>query len=159
MNILKHITSTFKVLSVLILLNGCQGDFVFVDSLSFDESIWGHNQPVQWKVEIDDTINSHNISLFVRNDLDFPYSNIYFFTSIIYDDSVFLSDTSQYLIADKYGRWLGRGLGNIKDNYFLLEDGIVFPQKGQYIINVAHGMRTDFLQGIRELGIKIKKNS
>jgi len=156
MKIFKYIISIVCMWSVLFLLNGCQRDCLFVDSFSFDKAKWNYNQPVIWEVDVEDTINTHHLSLFMRNNLEYPYSNIYFFTSIIYNDSVFLSDTSQYLIADKYGRWLGRGFGGLKDNYFLMKENVVFPKRGKYTIRVTHGMRADDLQGVEDLGIKIK---
>ena len=33
---------------------------------------------------------------------------------------------------------------------------MVFPKRGKYTIRVTHGMRADNLQGVEDLGIKIK---
>ena len=41
-------------------------------------------------------------------------------------------DTVEYKISDKYGKWLGRGLGNMKDNYLIFNQNMMFNKEGVY---------------------------
>ena len=107
---------------------------------------------------IDNTRKPYNLSLFFRNTLDYSYRNIYFFVEISYGDNVFLYDTLQYSITNKYGQWLGGVMGYKKDNYFDFKENVIFQNKGQYRFTIKHGMREDQLIGTSELGFKIQTN-
>ena len=75
-------------------------------------------------------------------------------TSVI--SAVGIFDTLEFKIYDSWGKCLGSGPSGIKTfeknyqkNYPL--------SKGSYLLNIIHGMRTDSLQGMKDIGFKIKK--
>jgi gliding motility-associated lipoprotein GldH len=100
----------------------------------------------------------HNVSLFFRNKINYPYRNIYILLDILHNNDVIKTDTLQYEITDKYGRWYGRGIGDTKDNYFLFEQNLEFQNVGVYTFNITHGMRNNPLLGCDKIGLKISEN-
>ncbi|MCD4665822.1 MAG: gliding motility lipoprotein GldH, partial [Bacteroidales bacterium] len=55
------------------------------------------------------------------------------------------------------GRWIGKGIGKIKENRILINRGVVFPIDGLYEINLEQAMREAELKGIADIGIRIEK--
>ena len=113
---------------------------------------------IQFTYNVDNTDTKYDVSLFLRNNLDYSYRNIYMFVEILHLNNIVITDTIQYAITDKYGRWYGRGMGDTKDNYFLFERNMNFPQTGAYTFNITHGMRTNPLLGCNRIGLKISEN-
>ena len=125
---------------------------------SFQNNYWNISDSVDLFFNIPDTSETYDISFFFRNTLDYPYRNLYLLTNIHFLDSMIRKDTVQYAIADKYGRWLGGGPGNTRDNYFLFKENTRFYKTGEYKITLIHGMRNKQLIGCNKIGFKIKKH-
>ena len=104
------------VIPVLIssILTSCIGSNV----IRFDKEIlngWDLEESI--KFEISDTINfSSNISFHVRNDNDYPFSNIFLIASLKSNQKVYETDTLEYMMANNKGEWLGKGFSSIKES-------------------------------------------
>ena len=123
---------------------------------SFVDNNWHFEDSIVFVCDIKHK-KSHNLELFFRNTLDYPYRNLYLFVEIHHNQDILKIDTLQYPITDKYGKWLGRGLGKTRDNYFL-EELIIFNNPGQYKFILTHGMRENPLIGSNTVGMKITLN-
>ena len=91
----------------------------------------------------------------VRHTTDYKYSNLYLFIESIFPDSTKARDTLELILANRDGRWLGNGLGKIKENRILLNNNVAFPDTGNYTVTLEQGMRESELNGISDIGIKI----
>ena len=134
------------------ILFGCDKSNSFTHS--FDANHWNCEDSIVFNYNIDDFEKNYNVELFFRNNLDYPYRNLYLFLEIHYFDSIIRRDTLQYPITDKYGKWLGRGMGKTRDNYFL-ENMMALEGGGEYKFIITHGMRTNPLIGTNNIGVKI----
>lgn len=67
------------------------------------------------------------------------------------------SDTLQILLAESSGKWIGSGMGKIKECRVMLQDRIRFPESGTYSFCIEQAMRTQTLKGIEDIGIRIEK--
>ena len=137
------------------LLFSCQRDQSFI--YDFTDGSWSYHSPVKFTFNIQDSVSAYNSYLFFRNNINYEYQNIYFLIETMHLGQRINLDTVEYVIADKFGRWKGRGIGQTKDNYFILNEDVVF-NKGDYDIIIRHGMRKDLLIGANKLGFKITKN-
>jgi len=122
-----------------------------------EKKVWEKNDTVSFNFYYakDDAIS---LDVFFRiNEHYNQYSNLFLFCELIntysYDTIV---DTLEFQIYDSWGESLGSGPSSIKTfeinykkNYSLM--------KGDYLLNIIHGMRTDSLQGFEDIGFKIKK--
>ncbi len=120
---------------------------------SFIDNNWHFEDSVVFTCSVEH-IKNHNLELFFRNTLEYPYRNLYLFVEVHHQQNIIKMDTLQYPITDKYGRWLGRGFGKTRDNYFL-EELTVFEKTGEYKFIFTHGMRINPLIGSNSLGMKI----
>jgi gliding motility-associated lipoprotein GldH len=119
--------------------------------------LWNIDSTANFKISVSDTLSVFNIYLNLRNTSSYPNSNLYLFIHTTSPGGASLRDTMECILADKRGRWLGKGFGKIRDNQLPYKRNIRFPEQGIYSINIQHGMRTNNLQGISSVGIRVEK--
>ncbi|MBI9034610.1 MAG: gliding motility lipoprotein GldH [Bacteroidales bacterium] len=150
-------TAWLWILGMILTTWACDSNHMYDDSLSVPETGWHKDNLIQFKVEVPDTTSPYNFFLNLRNNTDYNYSNAFFFLKTTYPSGQLARDTIQIIVADHRGKWLGKGFGRIKDQQIQLRKEMTFPQQGLYIFEIQHGMRTDTLFGIEDVGIRIEK--
>ena len=153
MNLLYIIKFNFIFVFFLIFW-GCKNNTNYLHD--FDKNSWDFRDSVTFKFNIPDSSKTKNITFFLRNTLEYPYQNIFLITTMSHKGVVVQADTAEYLIADKYGKWLGRGFGENRDNYFIFNEKTRFENSGEYLITILHGMRKNPLVGVNKIGLKIQ---
>ncbi|MDO4763485.1 MAG: gliding motility lipoprotein GldH [Flavobacteriaceae bacterium] len=134
-------------------------DEVVVHMVSVDNS-WKKNEAKNLEFEIKDAQNPKNIIFVVRNNNEYPYSNLFLIASLKNaKNEVLKTDTLQYVLAKPNGEWLGKGWGSVKEILLQYKTNYQFPFQGKYHLEVKHGMRRDTLRGIEDIGIKIESLS
>ena len=125
-----------------------------------------------WKASDTATFNFNEIpnskgSIFInlRNDNNYPFSNIFLITILLKDGIEMSSDNLEYSMADKSGRCLGKGFGNVKESLFYWKEDISFSSDSEYSVILRHAMRKSqnesgmkILPGIISIGISIMPN-
>ncbi len=118
---------------------------------------WVYNSPVTFTPTGEDSIAQGSLSLGLRHTNEYPYSNLYL--EMAYEDTTGTSrlDTLNITMADRYGRWCGKGVGTD----FQLIDTINphFTRIAGSPIRVRHIMRVDTLRGIDMVGIEFIQNT
>lgn len=144
----------------MIVINiSCDKQEVFYRFQELKNADWAQNDTLFF--DIDSTAFELNVpyklTIEVTNNVNYPYQNIWLFIQTnIASDSLFTQLQKEYLITDKFGKWVGSGFGSLYQTSFLL-DNITFKEKRNYRIKLEHGMRDEPLQGIEKVGIKITK--
>ncbi len=146
--------------AALILLSGCDKAKVYEKYKEIPGGIWAENQPVDFDIDIADTIPRYNVVMNVRNATSYPFQNLYLFMSTTYPDGTKSMDTLEfYLLADN-GKPLGDCSGDLCDSKFRIMDRILFPMKGMYRFSISQAMRTadGNLPYIMDLGMRVEKS-
>ncbi len=144
-------------LSLLIFFfTSCGTDFVVNESKSV-KNPWLSSETVEFSFEILDTISAYSFSINVRNSTDYDFSNIYFFINTVFPNGTETRDTVECILANVRGKWLGKGMGNLKESSHSIREKINFPASGIYTIKFEQAMREEELYGIKDIGIKIIK--
>jgi gliding motility-associated lipoprotein GldH len=73
-------------------------------------------------------------------------------------DLVEFKDTLECVLADNYGRWIGKGGGSLHQLPVSFMQQIKFPKPGTYKFELIQGMREDTLAGIHDIGLRIIRN-
>ena len=60
-------------------------------------------------------------------------------------------------MSDQYGYWLGNNSGTIITTTSNFMNHRKFPLNGTYKLALSHGMRTEVLKEVTDVGIKLKK--
>ena len=151
-------TISFLVIACLLFLFvSCDPSRVFEENKKLDDNNWEQNNTLTFLVNIDDTINKHNVYINVRNAGFYSFSNLFLFINTRFPGGQLERDTVECILASPDGRWLGDGLGDIWDHRILFKRDVQFPAKGEYRFELIQAMRINPLPGIMDAGIRIEK--
>lgn len=143
-------------LFILISLMSCTSDEGEIQMKPINNS-WKVKEEQKFQLKINDAQNPKNIIFVVRNNNDYPYSNIRFIVNFkSLKTKKTQTDTLNYILARPNGEWMGTGFGSTKEILFQYKADYKFPDNGAYEIGVIQGMRKDPLIGIEDIGIKIQ---
>lgn len=148
-------------LFALIILTLCLGACLsrhndYSDFSNLPNSKWKYNDTIIFTPVITDSVSEGHLSLAIRHDNQYIYSNIWVEVSYLSPDSVLQCDTMNIQLADIYGKWQGKGIGasfqienTISDNHSLCNNR---P------IKIRHIMQADTLHGVSQVGILFHAN-
>lgn len=94
----------------------------------------------------------------MTNNINYPYQNIWIFAQDNLSDSTFSDSQKEYLLADKFGKWIGSGFGSLYQSSLPYRANIILNEKRNHLIKIEHGMRDESLIGIEKVGIKISRS-
>jgi gliding motility-associated lipoprotein GldH len=148
----------FIILFIASYLLSCDSKRVYEKNKEIKNGSWNYLEKIKFDdIIIKDTFSTYNVYINLRNTIDYRYQNIYFFIDIKLPDNNITRDTVECTIADDKGKWLGKGIGKIKDCQILFLRNAKFPYSGAYTFSFEQGMRDDVLEGITDVGLRIEK--
>ncbi|RLD36681.1 MAG: gliding motility lipoprotein GldH [Bacteroidetes bacterium] len=158
-NKILQIVSGFLILGIISLLfSSCDKNRVFEANVEIPDQTWNMDKAVVFSPSIDDTLSIQSVFVNVRNTSSYPYNNLYLFITTTSPSGQWILDTLDLQLADKRGKWLGSGLGDIFFNRRIFKQRIRFPMEGAYTFEIRQGMRSEDLKGIRDVGLRIEKS-
>lgn len=143
-------------LPILFLVVACGNDNVYFQYHAVDPDAWNKDSLLRFDVDIENAELNYNLYINVRNTPSYPKQNLWFFISELTPDGILTKDTIEFYLADHRGKWLGAGAGAIKEMPVLYKQNFKFPEAGIYSFEIGHGMRTDDLEGITEVGLRVE---
>jgi len=152
------IKTVVALLLFSLLLAGCSGNIAFQGSQEFPVYGWDKEEKVVFKYDSQDTLGTYSIIVDIRNDGNYRYQNFWLFINSISPDLIEFKDSLECVLADDYGRWVGKGGGSLYQLPVSFLHEIQFPKLGVYKFELIQGMREDTLVGIRDIGLRIIKN-
>jgi gliding motility-associated lipoprotein GldH len=159
---IKTITNRLLILLTISVLFSCNNKTIKQKTLDFNHHYW-HKDSILQLDFIPKAGQKYNISFLVRNDNEYPYSNI-FLIGTIENSSIKTIDTLEYEMADAEGNWLGNGVGEIKESKLIYKKKYTFKDTSSYKISLQHAVRKtgnikgdSILKGITNIGIIIEK--
>lgn len=153
-----RITRYIGLLGALALFASCSEKPYYEEYMTIGADGWHQDSLVTFSVEIEDTSKFFGVLVNIRNNNDYPYSNLYLFRQIESENGVEYSDTASYTLADAYGKWLGEGVGELKTGTFPYRThALRFFHPGVYTFTFQQAMRNKRLKGIEDVGISIFK--
>lgn len=150
------LSALFLIPGIILILCSCNSNRFFRETHRIPDGKWDNKEKITFSVTIPDTSKSFSLYIDIRNDVNYPFANIFMFLDTRFPDGKIARDTVECQLADYDGRWLGKGAGSIKYNRFLFQKGVRFRQKGQYSFSFEQAMRISDLYGIRDVGLEIE---
>ena len=144
-------------LSLILVLSSCDQSRVYEKNIKIPEGIWDRQNIIQFEIQIEDTITSHNLYVNVRNASLYPMSNLYLFITTTAPSGHSVRDTVDVILADEKGKWLGSGLGDIWDLQQMYKRNVRFAQSGKYSFSFEQAMRNEKLPFILDVGLRVEK--
>ena len=152
-------SSNFLVFASIIFMASCVGSSVFHENLSLKSGKWNARDSLVFNALITDTVQQHSIFLSLRNKGSYSFSNFYAFISTHAPSGAVRTDTIEFALADRHGKWMGKGFGDLWQTTKPFKLGIRFPHTGIYTFTVKQGMRVESLEGIMDFGIRIDRKN
>jgi len=148
----------FIFISTILGMASCSHKEIFYDYLSFTDAQWNQNEQAVFHVKIEDKSQPYDVSVELRNNSNYPFSNIWLFIDYKTPKGRNRCDTIGADLADVYGKWYGKGLSlfNLTIPY---QTTVLFPDTGTYVYSIRQGMRENPLKGISDIGLKVSKKT
>lgn len=143
------------MISVFLMLWSCDANRFYDQSLELPEDGWHKDSTAGFTVQVEDTTKAYDFFITLRNNDDYPYRNFYLFMITTLPNQNMTRDTLELILADRQGKWLGKGFGAVKDNQIMVRKDLLFPLSGTYHFMIQQAMRQEKLKGITDVGIRI----
>lgn len=148
-DVLRHISPAVAAVSLCILAS-CVSRGSGSEFTNIPDEGWVYGDTLTFTVERADSLVPAELRVAVRNNNDYPYSNLWL--EVTYSNgNATQRDTVNMPLADVYGRWTGKGFGPEYQSDAIVSPRIT-PLNGSKI-GVRHIMRTDTLTGLEQVGI------
>ncbi|MDR1779477.1 MAG: gliding motility lipoprotein GldH [Tannerella sp.] len=150
--ILRHIFAAIALACCL----SCSQTVFYEQYQIIEGEAWSKENEFFFTFNIDDNTAAYDIYINVRNNNNYPYTNLWLFCSEEQPVGPIVRDTIECMLSDDFGKWYGTGISifNLK---IPIRTGYHFPHKGQYTFGIRQGMRENRLRGIEEIGLTIEK--
>jgi gliding motility-associated lipoprotein GldH len=125
---------------------------------------WRSENNIDFLVSNSDTISTNNVFITIRNNKNYEFSSLFLIAKMEFPSGYQVVDTLEYEMTDSFGKWLGSGFTDIKENKLFYKEKVIFSEKGDYKFKVYQATRgvNDIegkipLQGITDVGLRIEK--
>lgn len=158
MNLQKNIL-LITIVFIAVFFHSCGHQAEYENTLPIPEEGWKSDQWFIFEVNIENLAVPYDFYVNIRNNEDYAFSNFYLFLKTTFPDQSVSMDTLEFILADKTGKWLGKGTGRVRENDFFIRNNIIFQDTGTYLFSLQQGMRSKILTGIEDIGIRIEKSN
>jgi gliding motility-associated lipoprotein GldH len=144
-----------------VVMASCDDARVYEKYSDLDDNLWKVSEKPEFEFSIDNPAEKFNLYSNVRNTVSYPWSR-FFMTYYLKDSTGTVLKqklTGEFLFEEQSGAPFGKsGMGDIYDHQFLLLKDFQFPYKGKYKVQFEHFMRTDSLEGIVAVGLRVERS-
>ena len=124
------------LIGILAILFSCNKKVVFEEYKMIQKQQWHTDSLVIFNYIIEDTIIPHKVVLKIRHGVEYEYQNLFLFIQ-----SQEEKDTIEIIIADKRGKWIGTGVGDLREIEINLENKKIYPNKQKQKMIIEQAMR------------------
>lgn len=152
----------FAVIASILLLS-CDQNYFF-DEYQTTPKGWEKKDVKKFSFEQKDTIGNYDMFINIRNNYEYPYSNLFLIVKTFMPNGKAHVDTLQYQMANPDGSLMGEGFSDTKTSKLLFQNAYQFKKSGVYTIEIEHAIRSantiegeNTLHGITDVGLRIEK--
>lgn len=143
-------------IAVSCLLTACDRGLVWSEYQPVKNMAWHQDSAIVFSFPVRDIQTGYDLLVHIRHTERYPFQNMWLFTET--QGLIVHSDTIEFYLADERGRWLGNGRNGLYDMPVLYEENIHFPDTGTYTLSIRHGMRSEWLNGVSDVGIDLMRH-
>jgi gliding motility-associated lipoprotein GldH len=147
----------FGLAAFMLLMSSCDSRRSFEEYVPVKNSVWLNAEPIEFKVNISDTISTYNLFAGIRNTELYKYMNLYVFMTVTAPNGVEKRDTIEFILSNVQGEWLGDRAGDILDNRIWFKQGYNLNVAGDYTFSFEQAMRENALAEIKDFGLRLEK--
>ncbi len=150
----------FFLISILVI--SCDNSRVFDQYQSVGNS-WHKDSIIKFKLPQLETTKKYNLFVNIRDNNDYPFSNLFLIVSLEQPNKKVIVDTLEYQMANPDGTLMGDGFSDVKESKLFYKEKVAFILKGDYNIKIQQAVRqtgkvagVNDLKGITEIGFRIE---
>ncbi|MBC8265366.1 MAG: gliding motility lipoprotein GldH [Flavobacteriales bacterium] len=132
-------------------LFSCKNNILFKADKELKNTNWHTDSLAVFEFDVSDTISTYLAEINIRHTIDYSFQNLFIFIHTKMPNGQFTNDTIECILADKNGKWKGKGIGDILDFTKIYKQDIIFKTKGNYKIEIEQAMRYGKLSNINLL--------
>ena len=147
---------TLVLIGTIVMFISCNNS-IFNDYKTFENQTWNADSSVIFSYSVSDTTCKNKVVIKVRHTTNYEFQNLFLFAKTE------KTDTAELMLANKEGKWLGKGIGDVREVEFMYRKNKVFHKKGDFIFEIEQAMRYGELEKIQDLnnikaiGLSIQK--
>jgi len=149
---------THILISLFVVCSSCDTKYVFEDYKAISHEGWDRDTAIVFNMPVRNIDCSYKMYINVRNMGNYSKRNLWLLVNIKYPDGRLDRDTVEFYLADEYGRWKGKGIGDLYDSQFLYKKNVSFSAVGEYSVFISHRMKKNKLKGILDVGIQLESD-
>lgn len=149
-------------LVVFAALVACDENRIYDTNQDLAGNQWLVTEKPEFEFTISDPAVNYSIYCNIRNAVSYPYARLFVNYELMDSAGNGLQKNlvSAFLFDQKSGKPFGdSGLGDLYDQRIPLLENYSFKAPGKYKIRLAQYMRTDTLQGIVAVGVRVQKST
>jgi gliding motility-associated lipoprotein GldH len=152
---------TFGIFLCGLAMQSCTHIDMYQKQVALNHNVWDHKELTSFEFDIEDTAAHYQLYFLIRHTDAYPFSNIWLsINTQMPGDKKGVESKVEIPLADKNGKWLGRGTGEIFEQLMPLSgtNGYTkFTKKGKYKITFQQIMRENPLPEILQVGLRVEK--
>ncbi|MBE9469592.1 MAG: gliding motility lipoprotein GldH [Bacteroidetes bacterium] len=138
-------------------ISSCDKNRIYEKNKDVENHLWNKDSIFSFNVEITDTITPCNLYINSRITSQYPKNNLYLFITTHFPYKEQMCDTIECFLADKSGKWYGKGFGDVWSYKIPYKRNVIFPHSGIYTFEVEQAMRTVNLPYVLDVGLRVEK--
>jgi gliding motility-associated lipoprotein GldH len=153
----KYQPVTLAIVAAVLLLSSCGPKYILDDTKTFKNNIWRAQDSAIFTLNVVDTTKIYNIYVDLAHTTAYANANVYVQIGTQLPTGKTAQDVVSFELADQTGQWLGSTSGATCALHIPLREGAVFKQAGKYQFSIKQFMRTDTVQNISSIGMKVEQ--
>ena len=151
-----------KLIVLVVFLSACDSAKIFEENIALEKNVWSVENHLKFQVEITDTVSDINLIMNIRHSAHYPFSNLWVFVKTTNPAGTQRIDTLECVLAEKDGKWIGSGIGDIWDVQIPFKTQ-TYINPGDYTFEIEQAMRygdkarIEQLPEIMNVGLRIEK--
>ena len=157
---MKASNNIFFLLTVLLLFASCKGEDLYFQYEKVEKGDWYRDSVLNFSIDTlkSNQIGEYNISIELITSMLYPYSDIHLKIDHNLNDSIISSDTMRYKVADEHGKWLGRGVGSLRQLSIPYKKAIWLDSTRGYELRILQLINIDPLKGVERVGVRVYRD-
>ena len=124
---------------------------------------WKNEEVVQFDINVKEDTKNHDLFFILRHDKNYAFSNIFLIAEIRFENDSISTDTLEYTLSEKNGKWLGSKRLSIVEHTLPFKENLKLIKDSTYIVTVRNSMRLNNeispiqnLEKVLDLGLLIE---
>ncbi|QNL50710.1 gliding motility lipoprotein GldH [Olivibacter sp. SDN3] len=142
---------------IVSVMGGCSDQALLDEFKAIPNQSWNYSDIPTFDVQVKDKDRAYKLKINVRITADYRYANLFL---LVHQKGPGMEESLtkrvELKVADKDGRWLGKGAGSLYSYQIAYDNNYLFPDTGTYAFRLEQNMRDNPLKGISDIGFCVE---